>query len=67
VFLGWAQVWRGKMREDRLRQQLVSDPHSPPQARVDVPARNLDAFYQAFGVKAGDKMFVDPAERVRLW
>ncbi|HEY8573951.1 M13 family metallopeptidase [Phenylobacterium sp.] len=67
VFLGWAQVWRGKMREDRLRQQLVSDPHSPPQARVDVPVRNIDAFYEAFGVKAGDKMYVAPGERVRIW
>ncbi|MFC3068253.1 M13 family metallopeptidase [Phenylobacterium soli] len=67
VFLGWAQVWRGKMREDRLRQQLVSDPHSPNQARVDVPIRNIDAFYEAFGVKPGEKMYVAPADRVRIW
>lgn len=67
VFLGWAQVWRGKVREDRLRQQLVSDPHSPNQARVDVPVRNIDAFYEAFGVKSGDKMYVAPTERVRIW
>ncbi|HEV2530729.1 M13 family metallopeptidase [Phenylobacterium sp.] len=67
VFLGWAQVWRGKTRDDRLRQQLVSDPHSPNQARVDVPVRNIDAFYEAFGVKAGDKMYVAPADRVRIW
>jgi putative endopeptidase len=67
VFLGWAQVWRGKMREDRLRQQLVSDPHAPDQARVDVPVRNIDAFYQAFGVKTGDAMYVAPDQRVRIW
>ena len=67
VFLGWAQVWRGKVRDDRLRQQLVSDPHSPNQARVDVPMRNIDAFYEAFGVKAGDKMYVAPTDRVRIW
>jgi putative endopeptidase len=67
VFLGWAQVWRGKTRDDRLRQQLVSDPHSPNQARVDVPVTNIDAFYQAFGVKAGDKMYVAPENRVRIW
>jgi putative endopeptidase len=67
VFLGWAQVWRQKIREDRLRQQLVSDPHSPPQARVDVPMRNIDAFYDAFGLKAGDAMYVAPADRVRIW
>ncbi|MDB5477294.1 MAG: peptidase, partial [Phenylobacterium sp.] len=67
VFLGWAQVWRGKTRDDRLRQQLVSDPHSPNRARVDVPITNIDAFYQAFGVKAGDKMYVAPGDRVRIW
>ena len=67
VFLGWAQVWRQKIREDRLRQQLVSDPHSPSQARVDVPMRNIDAFYDAFGVKAGDPMYVAPADRVKIW
>jgi len=67
VFLGWAQVWRQKIREDRLRQQLVSDPHSPPPARVDVPMRNIDAFYDAFGVKPGDPMYIAPADRVRIW
>jgi putative endopeptidase len=67
VFLGWAQVWRGKYRDDRTRQLLVSDPHSPLRARVDVPVRNVDAFYQAFGVKPGDAMYVAPADRVRIW
>ena len=67
VFLGWAQVWRGKMREDRQRQLLVSDPHSPTRARVDVPFANIDAFYDAFGVKPGDPMYVAPENRVRIW
>jgi putative endopeptidase len=67
VFLGWAQVWRGKLREDRLRQLLVVDVHSPNQARVDVPVRNIDTFYQAFGVKPGQAMYVPPAERARIW
>jgi len=67
VFLGWAQVWRGKTRDDAMRQQLVSDPHSPERARVDVPMRNIDAFYEAFGLKAGDKMYVAPEDRVRIW
>jgi putative endopeptidase len=67
VFLGWAQVWRGKTREDRMRQLLVSDPHSPNQARVDVPVRNIDAFYEAFGVRSGEKMYVAPSDRVRIW
>jgi putative endopeptidase len=67
VFLGWAQVWRGKTRDDALRQQLVSDPHSPERARVDVPMRNIDAFYTAFGIKLGDPMYIAPADRVRIW
>jgi putative endopeptidase len=67
VFLGWAQVWRTKTREESARQRLVSDPHAPPEARVDVPVRNIDAFYGAFGVKPGDKMFVAPGDRARIW
>ena len=67
VFLGWAQVWRGKYRDDMMRQQLVSDPHSPPKYRVDVPVKNIDAFYEAFGVKPGDGMYLAPGDRVRIW
>lgn len=67
VFLGWAQVWRGKYREDRMRQQLVTDPHSPPKYRVDVPIKNIDAFYEAFGVKPGEGMYIAPTDRVRIW
>jgi putative endopeptidase len=67
VFLGWAQVWRAKYRDDLLKQLLVSDPHSPPQARVDLPVRNIDAFYEAFGVKPGDPMYIPPEKRVRSW
>lgn len=67
VFLGWAQVWRAKYRDDLMKQILVSDPHAPPQARVDIPMRNIDAFYEAFGVKPGDPMYVPPEQRVRIW
>jgi putative endopeptidase len=67
VFLGWAQVWRGKYRDDRMRQQLVSDPHAPPKYRVQVPVKNIDAFYEAFNVKPGDPMYIAPADRVRIW
>ena len=67
VFLGWAQVWRSKVRDDRQRQLLVSDPHSPARARVDIPTRNIDAFYDAFGLKPGDAMYVAPENRVRIW
>jgi putative endopeptidase len=67
VLLGWAQVWRQKQRDDRLRQQLVSDPHSPPMARVNVPVKNIDAFYEAFGVRPDQKMYVKPEDRARIW
>jgi len=67
VFLGWAQVWRTKYRDDAMRRQLVSDPHSPPVARVDIPMRNVDAWYDAFQVKPGDKLYLAPDERVRIW
>jgi putative endopeptidase len=67
VFLGWAQAWRGKLRDDAIRKQVVSDPHSPRQYRVNGVVRNIDAWYDAFGVKSGEKLFVDPKDRVRIW
>jgi putative endopeptidase len=67
VFLGWAQAWRTKVRDDRMRSILVSDPHSPAEARAAGPLRNVDAWYAAFDVKPGDKAYVPPAERVRIW
>lgn len=66
-FMGWAQVWRSKIREDALRARIVSDPHSPAQYRVLGPLRNVDGFYQAFDVKEGDKMYLPPKERVKIW
>ena len=67
VFLGWAQVWRAKVRPDRARQLLVVDPHSPPAARVNGPVANIDAWYSAFGVKAGDTLYLKPEDRVKIW
>jgi putative endopeptidase len=67
VFLGWAQVWRAKSRPDALKQQITSDSHSPAQFRVDGPLRNVDAWYDAFGVKPGDKLYLKPEDRVRIW
>ncbi len=67
VFLGWAQAWRGKVRDDAVRKQVVSDPHSPRQFRVNGPVRNIDAWYAAFGVKAGDALYIPPEKRVRIW
>ncbi|MDB4881705.1 MAG: peptidase [Gemmatimonadetes bacterium] len=66
-FLGFAQIWRSNAREASLRQQLLSDPHSPAQYRVFVPLTNSDAFQRAFDVKPGDKMYRSPAERVHIW
>ncbi|MEY2574090.1 MAG: putative endopeptidase [Verrucomicrobiota bacterium] len=67
VFLGWAQAWRGKLRDDAVRRQVVSDPHSPRQYRVNGVMRNIDAWYEAFKVKADEKLFIDPKGRVRIW
>ena len=67
VFYGWSQAWRGKVRDDFVRRQVVGDPHSPRQYRVNGIVRNLDAWYEAFGVQAGDKLYLPPAERVRIW
>ena len=67
VFFGWAQVWRGASRDDALRQQLVSNPHSPPHERVDGVVRNIDAWYAAFQIKPTDSMYVPPERRVRIW
>ena len=67
VFLGWAQAWCGKLRDDAVRRQVVSDPHSPRQYRVNGPVRNIDAWYAAFGVKPGDKLYIAPDQRVRIW
>ena len=66
-FLAWAQVWRAVSREDTLRQRLVTDPHSPEQFRVNGVLRNMDAWYDAFGVKPGDALYLPPEERVRIW
>ncbi|HEV2718856.1 MAG TPA: M13-type metalloendopeptidase, partial [Thermoanaerobaculia bacterium] len=67
VFLGFAQVWRTVMRDDTLRQLLATDPHSPSRVRAIVPVRNVDAWYEAFGVKEGDANYVKPEDRVRIW
>jgi len=67
VFLGWAQAWRGKVTDDYVRRQVVSDPHSPRQFRVNGIVRNLDAWYDAFGVKPGDQLYVAPEARVHIW
>ena len=67
VFLGWAQAWRGKVTDDYVKKQVVSDPHSPRQFRVIGPSRNTDVWYEAFKVESADKMFVPADQRVHIW
>ncbi len=66
-FLGWAQVWRSLYRDQALRNQVLTDPHSPPRYRVNGVVRNLDAWYRAFDVKEGSELYLSPEKRVRIW
>jgi putative endopeptidase len=66
-FLGFGQIWRFKSRDEALRNQLLTDVHSPGMYRAFVPLTNIDAFYDAFNVKPGDKLYRLPAERVKIW
>ncbi len=66
-FAGWAQIWRGKFREADVRRRILIDPHAPPAFRVNIPLSNIDGFYEAFDVKAGDGMYRPPADRVQIW
>lgn len=65
-YLGWAQVWRRNYREANLRQRLLTDPHSPSEQRVFV-VRNFDSWYNSFNVQPGQKLYLAPADRVRVW
>ena len=66
-FLSWAQVWRELATPDILRQRVLSDPHSPTEFRVNGAIRNLDGWYDAFGVKEGDALYLPPEKRARIW
>jgi putative endopeptidase len=66
-YLSYGQIWRTKMREDALRQQVLSNPHSPGMFRPIGATRNQNAWYAAFGVKPGDKYYLPPDQRVHLW
>ncbi|HJT43738.1 MAG TPA: M13 family metallopeptidase [Rhizomicrobium sp.] len=67
LFLSFGQVWRTKMRESAIRTRTLSDPHAIAEFRVIGPTRNMDAWYDSFEVKPGDKYYLAPADRVRLW
>jgi len=66
-FLGYAQIWRFKSRDEALRNQLLTDAHSPGYYRAFVPLTNIDTFYTAFNLKPGDKLYRAPEERVKIW
>ena len=66
-FLGWAQVWRSKARDEEAKRLLTVDPHSPAKFRANGAAVNIDAYYAAFDVKEGDGMYLPPEERVKIW
>jgi len=66
-FLAWAQVWRSAQREENYRNRLRTDSHSPEEYRVNGVVRNLNEWYEAFGVKPGDAMYLPPEKRVRIW
>ncbi|MEQ1817698.1 MAG: M13 family metallopeptidase [Terricaulis sp.] len=66
-FLGWAQAWRSKYRDEALRNLVLTNPHSPPQFRVNGVVRNMDAWYEAFGVTQENALYLPPSDRVTIW
>jgi len=66
-FMAWGQLWRELVADAEQRRRLLSDPHSPGEFRANGIVRNIDAWYEAFGVKPGDKLFLPPEQRVTIW
>jgi putative endopeptidase len=66
-FISWTTIWRNLIREDALRNRIKTDPHSPGITRATQPLKNIDEFYEAFDIKEGDKMYLAPEDRVRIW
>ncbi len=66
-FMSWATVWRTKSRDEALRTQIKTDPHSPGRVRATQPLLNIQAFYDAFDIKEGDAMYLAPEQRVYIW
>ncbi len=67
VFLGYGQAWRGKVREEALRLQIATDPHSPREYRVNGVVRNVPEFYEAFDIAETDALYLPPEQRVKIW
>ncbi|MDB9821151.1 M13 family metallopeptidase [Flavobacteriaceae bacterium] len=66
-FLSWGTIWRGKIRDEALKNQVRTDPHSPGYNRANQPLKNMDAFYATFNVQEGDQMYLPKEERVYIW
>ena len=66
-FLAWAQVWKRQVREEALKNQIARGPHSPARYRVNGVVRNMDAWYNAFGIEEGDDLYLAPEDRVQIW
>jgi predicted metalloendopeptidase len=66
-FLGYAQSWRDKWRDELLREVVLTNPHSPSEFRTNGVVANMEEFYRAFGLREGDKLWLPPAERVKIW
>ena len=66
-FMSWAQVWRTLIRDEALRNQVQTDPHSPGRFRCNGAVQNVDAWYAAFNVQPGEKLDLAPADRVHIW
>ena len=67
VFLGFAQVWRNIYRDEQLRLQIETDPHSPSMYRTNGSVRNVPEWYEAFNVQEGDALYLPPEARVKIW
>jgi putative endopeptidase len=66
-FISWATIWRTKARDEAIKNQVKTDPHSPGMYRAYVPLQNVDSFYEAFTITEKDKMFIDSENRVKIW
>jgi putative endopeptidase len=67
LFISWATIWRSKMRDEAIKNQVKTDPHSPGMYRAYVPLLNLETFHQAFSIQPGDGMYLEPSKRVKIW
>ncbi|NLP58885.1 M13 family metallopeptidase [Lutibacter sp. B1] len=66
-FMSWGTIWRTKMRDDAMRNLIKTNPHAPGMYRAYMPLKNVDAFYTAFNIAEGDKMYLNPDDRVKIW